>query len=124
MNKPDVRNGGRGRFAMQCDNVDRVSPALTRHNRSHMVYLMENTEQSNDRANFSTCHRRIKQQARTFCVQAIHHTANELQFILYAEVDEVRINKHTIRRCKSSIVLKEERRRHLRASRKVNNIAA
>ncbi len=50
----------------------------------------------------------------TFCVQAVHHPADELQLVLQAKVDKVRVNEDLVRRCESCVVCEEERGRDLR----------
>ena len=43
----------------------------------------------------------------TLCIEAVHHTADELELVLQAEVDEIRVNENTIWRYEGVIVLKE-----------------
>ena len=52
----------------------------------------------------------------TFCIETIHHAADELQLILQAEVDEVGVYEDTIWGHKGRVVLQEQRRGNLRSN--------
>lgn len=45
----------------------------------------------------------------TFGEQAVHHAADELEFVLKRKVDEVGIDENTVWRYKGVVVLQEQR---------------
>lgn len=53
--------------------------------------------------------RRQSMHTLTFGVEAVHHPADQLQLVLQAEINEVGINKNTVWRYKSIVVLQKER---------------
>ena len=53
----------------------------------------------------------------TFSVQAVHHAADELQLVLKAEVDEIRVNQNPVRWYESRVMLQEKRGGNLRTGR-------
>lgn len=53
------------------------------------------------------CGRRRRAEKLTFSVEAVHHAANKLQFVLQAEVDEVGVDEDAVWRNKGGVVLQE-----------------
>jgi hypothetical protein len=53
----------------------------------------------------------------TFCIQAIHHTAHQLQFVLKTKVDKICIDKNAVWRNKCGVVCEKQGRCHLRAKK-------
>jgi hypothetical protein len=46
----------------------------------------------------------------TFSIEAIHHTAYELKFVLETEVDEVGVDQYSVWGYKSGVMLQKEGR--------------
>lgn len=53
----------------------------------------------------------------TFCIETVHHTANEFQLVLKAEIDKIGINEDTIRWHEGGVVCEEQRGCYLRAGK-------
>lgn len=84
-----------------------VSPTLPKRSPLHTVYL--------NIIHLSGGQKRLTDAGRTFRIQAIHHSTDQLELVLQAEVDEVCIYEHTVRWNKGIVVLQEKCRRNLRS---------
>nr|GMD38048.1 U3 small nucleolar RNA-associated protein 24 [Ipomoea batatas] len=65
-------------------------------------------------------HHTVSNTRSAFCIQAIHHSFLQIQFILNGEIDKVGIDQHSIRGSQGSVILEEEgRKRCLHVPRKL-----